>query len=409
MEDPLIWPKILQIRYEREKEKKREYKRNYRAKKKRERILKNQSSGQQFNNLQNEGSMESEDDKESNRKSTEDDVEFKSRVQNSEDSADRSKPLRKNSITRAVPVPRNDATVSPHQATLPQLVPTERNDWKDLIPQLAKAVAEELARSKVHEGLTSNSLGGNQGGQYAVPSLHPVYPGLIAGASPTIVAHYIYPQTVGPDTLPRQEFLGKRTHSEFADREPQVSLDFLKDPDFIMDLYHLSTRKKAHHRSEGPGPNFNRFSYELSEEVNKSKDVQRFLSKLYRGTELSREVHQPELNRTDRGREVSANARSPLPSFKNPAAVNPVSKLSFQNKYGPMLDSIKGVGPVPADEFRDITLMQRDSSTFQHHGHHTHVGDPWTGPKRLPDLPKFMETNLGMQGGSVLNHSAYQK
>jgi len=270
-------------------------------------------------------------------------------------------------------------------------------DLSELVPQLAKAVAIELSASRRVETIPIDSP--LTAGFYPYPMAYLPYPPMMSGylrnSYPNLTPPVLNPyQMLDPTQFNKAEaYLGKRVE-QTADMEFDFKPDFLKDPDFMMGLYHLKGKAKGFSHYQNEPNTFNKFSYDLTSQVAKSKDLRQFLNNLYGGLDQSslqtgdnsRNIHNAEqiFGSNVLGGNVDPNA------FSNDSQSK---KANFRNMFGSMLDSIKGVKQAPED-YRENEGIPRGGMSRLVQTSHYLPGDSRSWSQKLPELPKFMEVNL---------------
>jgi hypothetical protein len=278
------------------------------------------------------------------------------------------------------------------------------SDLSELVPQLAKAVALELAGGRRVEGIPLETPlnAGFYPYQFAYLPYPPMMSGYLRSPYPNITPPVLNPyQMMDPTQFNTTEgYLGKRAE-QTADIELDFKPDFLKDPDFIMGLYHLKGKSKGFAKIQNEQTSFNKFSYDLTSQVAKSKELRQFLNSLYGGFDQSSN-QVGETNRNSYAAEESFGTNflggnvDPTECINDPQS----KKVSFQNLFGSMLDAIKGVRQIPEDH-RTVEAISRGGMSRQIQTSHYMPGDSRSWSQKLPELPKFMEANLPT--GSVLS------
>lgn len=195
---------------------------------------------------------------------------------------------------------------------------------------------------------------------------------------------------VPSDSLNAEVSLGKRVAIPLD--QPYVPPAFLHDVPFLKMLYEIQTRNVPASKRSSPYADFSMFAYEIANEVAQSAEIRAFLTKMHIGRqEIS-------LSKEDVPTEIEKHTIS---GFKSTPTVSPQqSKLpqtgpvAAPNRFESVLDRLKGVSQLGGHQSADQMTARENPQSAS--------GGVWAAPdsaswaKRLPETPRFVETNASV-------------
>lgn len=210
---------------------------------------------------------------------------------------------------------------------------------------------------------------------------------------------------VQKDNMFQEAYLGKRT--DFVVEQAYSPPEYLSDVPFLKMLYDIQTRNVPASKKTNPFADFSMFAYEIASQVAQSPEIRSFLTKVHAG-------RQDTVRPTDfRGAESQRPKNSGFslvnkPTVQSTVLVETQTRSSEDpNKFDSLLDGLKGLHQGWGHQQGELGAS-RDLIPVSHSGAQV-PSETWHWAKRLPDMPRFVETNASVPSARSSAHLAPQK
>lgn len=210
---------------------------------------------------------------------------------------------------------------------------------------------------------------------------------------------------VQQEKLFQEDYLGKR--SDFLVQQAYSPPEYLNDVPFLKMLYDIQTRNVPGSKKTNPFADFSMFAYEIANQVAQSTEIRSFLTNLHAGRQ---DTVGP---RNIRGTEIQRPKNSGF-SLVNKSPVQSTTLVETQtgssadpSKFDSLLDGFKGLHQGRGYQKGDLG-DSREPPPVSHSGAQA-SSETWHWAKRLPDMPRFVETNASVPSARSSAHLGPQK
>lgn len=209
--------------------------------------------------------------------------------------------------------------------------------------------------------------------------------------------------TIAPkEQLLREEYLGKRM--EIPAEQSYCPPEYLNDIPFLKILYDIQTRNLPASKKSNPFADFSMFAYGIANQVAQSTEIRSFLTKLHLGGQDTIRVAETRAVESEKPQNPGFNLLS-KPKAQQTAARDPQTGLNGSfNRFKSLIDGLNPVrrhpqgDPGPSKDPLPVPQLGARISA-----------DSWHWAKRLPDMPRFVETNASVPSARSSAHLGPQK